>query len=209
MLNYRLKTNGIVILLMLCCQLALGQDLTKEETINYINKKLKEAISYDKTNLQGRTYKITAASISLRGDEVVVHNSRSSKNYERSSECPDYTVDDYFTFSPVRIRTIKNSRGYDEKESIGVIELTLLPNTVKVVQAIQAYTKVVPTYTPFVQGPTGHRCTEWKEIDRSSKVETAVFLYFLKEDPSNFDKIRKAFEYLIDLMKAEDDPFGE
>lgn len=51
------------------------------------------------------------------------------------------------------------------------------------------------------------RYPEWKEYNSAQPTST-VYIHYLAADVENFSKIKKAFEYLRDLCKAEDDPFG-
>lgn len=176
---------------------AQNATLTKEETVNYINKKLAECHEHKKTPSNGKlTPTIDNQSISLSDAGLITKTLKRSVTLS-GADCPNGKLYDYEKFNAAHIVSIEADKNYDESEAVGTIKLTLLSNTGHQTSTVEAYTRVLMG-----------RCTDWKEVDRSEAKSSVAYLYYLKGDPTNFNKVKKAFEYLRDLVKAEDDPFG-
>lgn len=172
-----------------------GQDkamLTKEETVNYINKKIKEAVSLPCGECySGAVY--TQNNISLSDSKIEIAKEISyspgdcGRSYHRIST-------EVLKFNPVHITDIKD--GPSSKGAVGYLIVSVIPQT----SAVNSYDgHCSPKPTNF---------TYWEETRKNSQ-PTELFIYYLKSDPANFSKLKKAFEHLKSLSKAEDDPFGE
>ncbi|MBG7610790.1 hypothetical protein IU405_00825, partial [Polaribacter sp. BAL334] len=107
-----------------------------------------------------------------------------------------------------------------EKENCGRIKIVLTSNSSKKKEIQKAYIlkteKVKIKHNYYEQQQTGQyfhfesrNYYSFEEEENNSTVVTEIFLYYLKSDPTNFNKIKKALEHLRNLCKAEDDPFGE
>lgn len=175
---------------------AQNATLTKEETVNYINKKLAECTSYKKTTSDGVTLTIEYERISLSDANLITKSTKRSRMVN-GNDCPRNELYNYDKFNVVHIVGIELDKNYDDSEAIGTIKIKLLPKTGHLTWTSEAYTRVLMG-----------RCTDWKEVDRQEMTVSEIRMYYLKGDPTNFNKIKKALEYLRDLAKAEDDPFG-
>lgn len=188
--------------------------LTKEETVNYINRKLSEVLEKP---MAGNF--ITINKIEYLTDGYLKHidllataiggcNSGNSIPYGgKKSE---------ITFKPTYITKVDTISGGGS--AIGILKIDFIPNTVK--WNITEYTKSVePIYREEywytdIWG-RAHYTDEYKgdKVNCNSNSRTSnsnsVYIYFLKADPSNYSRLIKAFDHLIALYKAEDDPFGE
>jgi hypothetical protein len=95
---------------------------------------------------------------------------------------------------------------YKSNEPIGVVKITLISNTGQ-----NEYRSFGPTkkYTWNGHYAYGfcHSVGEYTDA-RSTNSNNTIYLAYLQADPTNFNKIKKALEYLRDLAKAEDDPFA-
>lgn len=191
----------IITILAVCVSIATsfaqGATLTKEETVNYINKKLAECDGHKKTVADGsRTPTIKSLRISL-SDAGLVTGTMEREDMNKAADCPRYKLYNYYKFNLLHITSIELDKNYNENEAVGTIKINLLPRTGHVTMTTEAYSRVLVG-----------RCTDWKEFDRKEETVSQVYIYYLKGDPTNFNKIKKALEYLRDLAKAEDDPFG-
>lgn len=208
--------------------------LTKEETINYINKKLKETESIefnydfyvryrqypkDEGYNTKRMY-ILYNSLQLRSDGKVVHTDKVA-----SSLAGCYQESYYYgskktevSFNPNHITSVDILTTSDSR--IGQIKLSFLANTARWEKHKYEYKihkdikKKVYSHNDFWGNPvyyddvkTTYNCDDtWS----STNIPTGdVIIYFFKSDPENGNKLVKAFNHLISLYKAEDDPFGD
>ncbi|WP_316846389.1 hypothetical protein [Pedobacter psychrodurus] len=226
-----MKVNLLAILFLMLSILANAQDkggLTKAETVNYINKKLAETVGHYKTNLnrdgtKGDKNYYWAHSISLSGDKIQVSRNRSNyirekiRNMETVSHqgrnyslypCnyyEDLLVQD---FNPMHIISVELLKDPVSGEPIGSLKLNLKANTA---QSRTVYTS--PNYQ-FPDGTNAIKYEYWGKCYGSKEGEPLlasvnfIYINFLAADPDNFVKLKKAFEYLRDLYKAEDDPFA-
>lgn len=188
-----------------------GASLTKEETVNYINKKFQEVEGHYQTIDMGsaafwgpRYLKMyySANKIQLSGSKLIVTRVRS--NYQSlSSYTRNYYPCDYYraeyvtTFDPLMIKEIKLNQENRANEPVGSISI-LLKSKIATVQYEGAGAKY--------KHDDG-KCTELQYSKESQSIDHTG-INFIQTDPANFNKIKQAFEYLIALLKAEDDPFG-
>jgi hypothetical protein len=53
------------------------------------------------------------------------------------------------------------------------------------------------------------KCYGWITWRENSSIVDVVYIPYFQNDPTNFDKIKKALLYLKELCDAEEDPFGD
>lgn len=194
-----------------------AQDLTKEETVNYINKKLKEALDHGVyTDTHGY---LLDQSFKLEGDFIIFSQKRatstgscySSKDYTKAYESFEYE-------SRIKANYIKQTKEIStpSNPSIGKIEISFHPKLVKSEKVI-----TIGTHTHYwkkVYNGVVHygerlydEISDYKTECNTSKETLTITmhpLYFVKESENSGSKLIKALTHLIDLYKAEDDPFG-
>lgn len=196
--------------------------LTKEETVKYIEKKMKESEGHYRTiDLSGFKklfYYLNNSTISLINGNVVISYSQSTyPNTPR--EVPvtsitggsryaipcDYAIREYkMSFNPAHIIKIEKAPNYSSQiEPVGGVLITLLGQT-----ANRTYNYAIPS-TSFEDEYYTKRCQNFKYQPEIKESVNQVFIPYLQSDPTNYDKIFKALNYLRDLYKAEDDPFGQ
>jgi hypothetical protein len=200
--------------------------LTKEETVNYINKKQAEVIGHYRTVKDGGQqfrYYYWNTSTKLSGNDVVISTTRSpyqEKQYGKSFwesgvgslyEFPcNYYVDYHDnTFNPMHIKSIELDASNVYGEPVGLVKITLKSNTGKSsIMREGSKSKVVNTESNNY-GKCCNRSAYLEQTYNNKETTSVIYLTFLQSDDTNFSKIKKALEHLRDLYKAEDDPFGE
>lgn len=216
-----MKCFKLFIFLMLYTVAMFAQDraaLTKEETVNYINKKLVEVIksgAYE--NDKSQQWYCWKQESSLRGSELRItlsvnndaekefgsfdqsfyYNDNGRRIEERYYSCSYSKFNIQIDFNPAYIKSIEIHPNNNETTGVGRILITLSSKTAKI-SSEEVY--------PYDRD--GVRC---KSIDKRPPVNSLSSefeIYFLQADNTNFNKLKKAFEHLRDLVKAEDDPFG-
>ena len=215
------KTFSVLAMLICTIYFAQGANLTKEETINYINKKIKETEGhYLKLDFEGKIGVINlyyyGSTLELSDDKLTYSRSRGSykerqsgtrefvsgHGYQYFYPCDYYTIQDELTFSAANIISIEKYNDELNKNSpIATVQVNISSNTGIFKRTAGAVN------SKFNDGDFYGRCTDFKEAT-DSKTVSAIYFSYLKGDDSNFNKLKKAFEYLRDLSKAEDDPFG-
>ncbi len=173
-------------------------NLTKGETVLYINKKVKECEGHYRTpdgsafsNGVARKMYYRNMKFELSGEKILISSMSSNKSEN------DYSRD-YFeryttqSFNPSQIVSITNGTA-NPKEPLGIIIIKLKSNSCATEQNVFYHNgRYFASHDPTV---------------KNSSAE--VGLIFLIADPENYNKVKKALEYLRDLYKAEDDPFGK
>lgn len=208
--------------------------LTKDETINYINKKLQETFEIEfnsdfdviyKNYPERLSYKvkkmyILSNSIKLNSNGTITHTDKIASSL---SSC--YQESYYYgskkcevSFNPIHIIKVDTVSNNDPR--IGLLKITFLANTEKWEKHKYEYKmhtekkKKVFSHHDFFGNAvyyddvtTSYSCdNSWSSTDVP---KGNLIIYFFKSDPENGKKLIKAFSHLIDLGKAEDDPFGE
>lgn len=221
-------------LMLITCFLAMyitssaqGTSLTKEETINYINKKMQETVGHYKTNKQlngsiGDKNYYWIHNISLYGDKVKVTRTRSNYTKSEISEmgyvyvggtsskfvpCDYYEDELVQEFNPIHISSIEFLKDPVSGEPIGSMQLNLKANTA---QSKASYTSAKYKFdsSENVRYEYWDKCHGSQTPSTNPESTNKIYINYLAADEDNFDKLKKAFEYLRDLYKAEDDPFG-
>lgn len=203
-----MKKQLLVCLLVLYSLPSFAQDkamLTKEETINYINKKSNECEEHTRTIIGtggiAYTMHYWDLQVSLSNDKVVLYSK--SSNYSNSST-GDKNCSDYFTrvttqtFNPAHIVSITDG-ATNKNEPLGSVIIKLVSKTGVANQQVHKYTWNNGNGT----------CSRWGSVGDDTYSVNEIGLGFLQSDPTNFNKIKKALEHLKALYKAEDDPFGD
>jgi hypothetical protein len=206
-----------------------SQDLTKDETVNYINRRIHENNGHYRTNTfhifdenkNRRSYaeKIMynhSSNIEFKDNKIALTTTWGTMNekytsYQTFQNYEGKTVYVYpcgyiestavYFFSPDKIINIEFfDPKAKENEPIGVILITVSKNSGKV-----KHTDKIADVSISGEKYIG-KCGFYS-FPEEYFVES-MFLYYLKGDGSEGNKIKKALEYLRDLAKAEDDPFG-
>ncbi|NCT94120.1 MAG: hypothetical protein GXC72_06835 [Chitinophagaceae bacterium] len=152
--------------------------LTKEETINYLNKKTLESIGHKYSSDKGYIGEVTKAEV-VKDDKgvkirfVLKFSSGTSGWFS-------------FAFNPMHIKAV---RPYTNASSSSINEasIDMIGNTCLYSYGSGEY--------------YGYSITETKSTNYAN------FMY-LRADAENIEKIKKALTHLQTLLKAEDDPFG-
>jgi hypothetical protein len=154
--------------------------LTKDETINYINRTLQKAKGYKCLHVGclKNEGSILDVSFITFGDDKVKYQYTQDEAKRPCYCCWDsYTTS--YTFSPTHIATIELDAKYNDPPIY--------------------YCNIKFIRKGLVQ-------TAWKDYKSTSD---ELKIYFLMAENGDFTKLKKAFEHLRDLCKAEDDPFGQ
>lgn len=167
---------------------ASAQDamLTKEETVNYLNKKLQETDgrpAYIKQN--GKTYNRIHLGLSFKlvGEKVEFRGKSKSEHLDA-----DTTINNTCSFNPAYIKDVRvgNVDGYPPVKGSPVLVavITLSGNLARC------------------------RMTDYRGRLIDEGDYGVVRLPFLDAAPGNRTRMEKAIRHLSDLAKAEEDPFG-
>ncbi len=165
-------------LIMTGSGLSQSASLTKGETIEYLNKKFKSTIGFELINSNGVVGKIVDAEFIKVGEDIRIDYTFEGKT-SRFWRC--------FKFNPGRITDVTYLSNTTES-SINEIFINL-------VGKVCVTTKGTGSYGSYAT-PT------------SNSSESYARILYLKADPDEFTKIKKALLYLKSLYKAEDDPFA-
>lgn len=172
--------------------------LTKEETINYISKKLDEVRNYKSEN-----FVFIQNNISVKDAKAVIKWRQGSPS-GYASNCGS----DYFTiytgvsdFNLIYINEIKDGPDF-YNGNIGSLILHILPKT-GFLSTFKEQCRMQSGYDRY-----GNLIYKMVKSDESNTQPAELSVFYNKSDPSNFQKLKKAFEHLKALCKAEDDPFG-
>lgn len=194
------KTLLICILALLNVSL-FAQDkatLTKDETVNYLERKIKEIVGhYRKPDGSNERLYFKNTSVSYRDNLLTISTTR--KNLlEDNKNCRYVERENTVSFNPKDIIEIK-FEGKNESEPVGII---------KVIFTSQVCKEIWDAYAYKMQNNYG-TCYDWRKTDHQEFSKKEILIPFLASDSTNFTKFKKALEHLRDLCKAEDDPFGE
>lgn len=172
--------------------------LTKDETVRYLEKKIKEIVGHYRTpNNSNQTLYYTDPAVTFNDNLLRIKISR--KNYVLDSRSSVYVeLENYTSFNPKDIKEIKFENRNDW-EPVGVLKIIFTSQVCK--ETMYAY-----GYTSQDDNGKGY---DWGQTDKKEVSTNEALIPFLAADNTNFTKIKKALEYLRDLCKAEDDPFGE
>ena len=194
------KTLLICILALLNVSL-FAQDkatLTKDETVNYIERKIKEIVGHYRTP-EGFNERLYFKNTFVYYKDNLLTISTTRKNIlENNFNCRYVEKENTISFNPKDIIEIK-FEGKNESEPVGII---------KVIFTSQVCKEILYAYAYKMQKSDG-TCYDLRQTDHQEFSKKEILIPFLASDSTNFTKIKKALEHLRDLCKAEDDPFGE
>lgn len=194
--------------------LAQGPSLTKEETVNYIETKISEAqgkFMHDKYD-DGSIEKEYFFDISMYLDENNILNINFLNTsyselvfYWKNKEthkipCDFYVWDVTNSFKPSDIKEIVKVLPNKTGDPVGYIEVSLKFKTAS--QTFE-YWDSTTERGDYVN------CDHFYKQKVSKFTENYVKIPYFANDPTNFDKIKKALLYLKELCDAEEDPFGD
>ena len=187
--------------------------LTKEETVNYIQKKLNEGIGHKAEDLELKN-------INIRISECKITVTREAKNngedlgYNTTTYSSYKSYNSVYTFDPRLISSITETS--PTSGSIKWLTIKLKSKSGTYIYWNEYYaSRQNKKWAGFGYGDGGGNYTYStfyvKDNNKDDKIESrdTIVLYFLGSDTTNFNKLKKAFEHLRDLCSAEDDPFGE
>lgn len=225
MTNMQRLTIFLLMLLSFNLCYSQGASLTKEETVNYINKKLKEVVGHYMTlsengDTGSRLWHYRFNRLTISSDNKVKYE-RMRSNYSENQGTVKYVlgrrytvypkdyyeIDHIYSFSPENIISIEEAPlegGRKASDPVSNMMIILSENTGLMERGVGAVTNHFTDdyndyYTNF----------ERKLTNPDQKTTSRVYISYLKGDGSNFNKIKKALEYLKSLVAAEDDPFGD
>ena len=204
-----------VLLAFVMASVAQGPSLTKDETVNYLNRKAKEVIDHYRSvptddKKSTITYYYSANEVSMNGDKLKISQARKSHRDNVIKEgyypCSYHMQKHENIFNPAHILSIEKDPNVVSGEPIGVIKITLKYNTGQ--WNFSLFSPAMKSNDPNSSGYG--LCYSFGEYlpSRLSSTKNVMYLSYLQSDDTNFTKIKKALEYLRDLCKAEDDPFG-
>jgi hypothetical protein len=154
--------------------------LTKQETVNYLNKKVKEAEGVaEKTTTSKFIRRYTNLSVQLKGGDVVLEY---TSRLWREDGTPSASGPTRYTYSfnPAYIKDF-------------VVDSDAAPGS------------QVKRLTVAFSAATVRKKLDYTQLEPDN---TLYYLPFFASVPENESRIRKALLHLRDLAKAEDDPFG-
>ena len=186
------KTFSVLAILICTIYFAQGASLTKEETINYINKKLRDVVTdngYEEWNIIQNELSLDDSKARITRIYVTGTNSPLLRN---CAEGYWSFSKDIIEFNPAYIEDIKEG-----EDSNGVKKMILvIPKTGKHTYLAKKCVIEGDYFVPKVKEDTIEMTKELK-------------IFYNGNDPATFGKLKKAIEYLRDLSKSESDPFGE
>lgn len=197
-----MKAIVSILLLFACINPCYSQDasLTKAETVNYINKKLKETIG-QKTE---EGYVLDCEMKSLDDDFYQIYYYFGSHPEKCSTNNNDKFTGEKYT-STFKIEHIKNIGFFHDE--LNRMSLYFLGSVVRKTRV--HLWKMIDTrngQSILTCEESGYNITNKNSTISNPLTQVSnVRLYLLK---SETNKVLKAFNHLIALYKAEDDPFG-
>lgn len=183
-----MKRQLLTFILALCAVSAFSQnaELTKQETINYIDKLLQKTIGLeynDGSTVDDISFEATSSgrlrfSYKASGENRYTYNAYDSPSWGSYTQCAYRS----YEFDPLYVKSI-SLKSYGHRTvrycSISFVKKELVREKIS-------------------GGPS---CRE--------QLVNEVLLFFIMVEQKDFEKLKKALEHLVSLYKAEDDPFGE
>lgn len=214
-----MKKTVLITLMVIYYSNSFSQEkatLTKDETVNYLKKKFAEINMHEATELNQKNYywgnqnTITASgeqiSFTYQFSNYLEQNgTRCQRNtyvYETLFPCDYFISKTTYSFNPIHIKSISEEKT-DDKNPIGQIYVLL---SGKVGIRTKNHFETTKKFETCCLCEGG--CYNMQSLPTKTTSVMVLYLPFLKSDNTNFNKIKKALEYLRDLYKAEDDPFG-
>jgi hypothetical protein len=179
---------------------AMAQDAmpTKEETVNYLNKKSQEILDHYHTYIDGIDWgrvQYSKISFSLKGDKVELKYEGSGSKDEKDCNTPLRSeIVGSYQFNPAHLSRMLVVRAEKPNEPVRRLRVYFSAKTVR--------------SSGYAVGRNGCGGSSYSNPDRLVSSRDELELPFFANDPTNLAKIQKALLHLRDLAKAEDDPFG-
>lgn len=173
--------------------------LDKLKAENYLSRKIKEIEGHYRTPVGSseRLYFIKTFFLLSSNNLLQISTTRKNSIQARSGNCSYHEYENTVFFNPKDIMDIR-FEGKNTEDPVGVLKIIFNAQVCKETLAVYGYkTKLSSGY-----------CDDWLQSGRDEFSKKEILIPFLVSDDTNFSKIKKAFEYLRDLCKAEDDPFG-
>ncbi len=174
--------------------------LTKEETINYIDKNLKEGIGHSRIP-KSSGQRLYFLEITLKKDNDLIKVNIERSNFhswsQKDGNCDFFSYSNWDRFNPKHIIKIEEDVAQDGA-TLGLIKLTLISKVA--IENQKAYN--------FKQTSSNGSCYDYGLNDEKELSVDVMYIPFLNGDPSNFSKLKKVFEHLSQLYKTENDPFA-
>ncbi|WP_234109970.1 hypothetical protein [Chryseobacterium sp. R2A-55] len=216
MTNMQRLTIFLLMLLSFNLCYSQGASLTKEETVNYINKKLKDLVGYTSAWSNKTRVYILENNFKSLGEGKYSYNEYWSNGKTKSIKDYEWVREDKMnggysgskferSFNAAYIKSITDAGVDSDNASIGKIKISFGSDAVKLDRT---------DYTQTQKEHPNNRNFDYNWYYReyntssSSKLESYLILYYPKIDSEDGKKLMKALQYLVDLEKAEDDPFG-
>ena len=172
------------------------KELTNEETVNYLNKKLSEVNEQWIVENNGSRQFIKWLNVKNQDSEISIRDTRENR-ITNDHTCGDWEKEQSYDFNPTQISEITDSPLKTE-QPIGYVQIKLIAKTAK----YRMVFKVIETKNDG----SNRSCNYWVNKNDDREFYEYIFIPYLKTDPTNFNKIKKAFEHLKKLS-ASDDPF--
>jgi hypothetical protein len=173
--------------------------LDKFSTEQYLRRKIKEIEGHYRTPVGSseRLYFIEASSLLFSNNSLEISTKRKNKIESRAYNCSYHEYENTVVFNPKDIMDIQ-FEGKNADDPVGILKIIFNAQVCKETLAVYGYkTKLSSGY-----------CDDWIQSGRDVFSKKEILIPFLVSDETNFSKIKKAFEHLRDLCKADDDPFG-
>ena len=169
---------------------------TKEETIIYLSNKLNEVKEHSIAEKFGPKPKqfIEGLYINSIDSELDIIEKRTNR-INNDHSCGDWNKEQSYVFNPNQISEI-NELHIPNEQSLGYLQIKLISKSVK--------------YRSFFEMFGGRsNCEHWDYNNNNRSFTDSIVIPYLKSDPTNFNKLKKAFEHLKKLSaQSDDDPFS-
>lgn len=178
-----MRTFLLFVSLTMFIQYSFSQDasLTKDETINYINKLLQKSVDmeyYSDSKIQSISFakspKGIRYSYRAAGPTAYYFDAADEASFGNNTQCRERI----YEFDPVYVKDITLSSGGN-----GAIKYC---------------------YISFIN----KSLVKEKMGSCRSEMKNGVLLFFFMAEQNDFSKLKKTLQHLVALSKAEDDPFG-
>lgn len=168
---------------------------TRGETISFLNRKVEDTQSL-KFFLDGRTRVLRTAKFGASTTGGVEYSSIANS---LPSVCDKQTLIKVTTFNPAQIASVSETTSI-QSEALGFASVKMTAKAVKQTNIVMQNVN---------RSPTGE-CTSYNEVKNSTEIVGDFMFAYIKSDPANFERIKKALFHLRDLDRAADkEPFEE
>lgn len=191
----------------LCGQTSPGKPLpSRDETLAYLDKKVAETkgLTFFIPS-EGTNYLVKSISLSA-GDGKGIATFTNVTNI-RPGTCEENNIWQVVTFKPAQIIAVTETH-YIRSDSMGFALVKLSSKGAKLASTPYVYRskKAIPNSRIYTSA--NPYCSDFGAVQTTSTTVDTFQIVFLKGDPTNFERVRKALFHLRDLDKAaDDDPF--